>query len=217
MNVISLENVGSAIAAVAALGTASFGLVDASKGLWGGVSNIGWANVRDALSPFNDALRSDGHDWLTTIHANWINGLPKEDQKSSAKNLIRLGISAKNAASLAKAGGVDPTLFAGVATALEQGTALTQDQTVMLARLYGAIDAALDAGFELGDQRYRTVARLLAGVVAILLALVANLLWLGESFGTAFLVGLIAVPLAPIAKDLTSALTAAASALKGGK
>jgi hypothetical protein len=29
---------------------------------------------------------------METIYANWINGLPKDDQKTAAKSLIRLGL-----------------------------------------------------------------------------------------------------------------------------
>ena len=214
---ISLDDAGSAIAAIAALGTAAFGLVDASKGVYGGVSAIGWPRVKQALKPFAPALTSKGADWMETIYANWINGLPKEDQKSAAKSLVRLGLNSTNAGQMAAAGRVDPDRLGTIIKAVEQGTELTPDDVSLLARFDAAIDAALDAGFERGDQQYRTIARLIAGVVAIILAVGSNWVFNLTNPWIAFLVGLIAVPLAPVAKDLTTAISAAAGALKGGK
>ncbi|WP_394890517.1 hypothetical protein ACG873_03825 [Mesorhizobium sp. AaZ16] len=49
--------IGKVIAATAALGTASFGLVDASKALRGGISNVGFGFIRKALQPFQAALK----------------------------------------------------------------------------------------------------------------------------------------------------------------
>jgi hypothetical protein len=118
---------------------------------------------------------------------------------------------------MAATGHVDPASLAAIVGAVEAGTPLTADQVNLLARFGAVIDAALDAGFERWDQECQTTARLLAGVVAVVLALVANQLWQLTTFWDALLVGLIAVPLAPIAQDLTSGLSAAAAALKDGR
>jgi hypothetical protein len=200
---LEIASVGSAIVAVGALGTASFGLLDATKALGGGISVVGWKQVAASLQPFQTALSDGNVDWTTTIRANWINGLPKDDQKAAAKSLIRLGLSPANAATLAPAGRVDPVRLAAVMT---------------------AIDAGLDAGFERGDQRYRSAARMAAGVIAIALSIVLVLLFPGLVGGTpprnffkAILIGLVAVPTAPIAKDLASALSTAAAAFKAAR
>ena len=122
---------------------------------------------------------------------------------------------------MAAAGHVDAAALKAVLVAVETGAALTPDQVNVLGRFTGAIDAAMDAGFEQGDQEYRNASKLWAGVVAILLAIVGGALLHGSAdyfqtvdFGKAILVGLIAVPLAPVAKDLTSSLQAAVTAMK---
>jgi hypothetical protein len=142
----------------------------------------------------------------------------------AAKSLVRLGLSPTNATALAPAGRVDPERLTQVMTEVDAGQPLAPADVALLARFDAAIDAALDAGFELGDQRYRSAARLLAGAIAVILSIVAVLvvpsLAAGAPYGGipfAIFVGLIAVPVAPIAKDLASALNTAASAFKAAK
>jgi hypothetical protein len=214
----TLTQITAGIAAIGALGTAASGLVDATKVFGGGISNIGIGRINQALRPFNDALTGAVSDWKLAIRANWINGKPKEDQKAAAKSLIRLGLSSKNAATMAEAGHVDATALTTVLTAIETGAPLSPDQVNLLGRFNGAIDAVMDAGFEEADQQYRNAARLLAGVFAVGLS-VWGAFAIGESsnYPIAILIGLIAVPLAPVAKDLTSSLQAAVTALKSVK
>jgi hypothetical protein len=226
---LSLATAG--IAAIAALGTAASGLVDASKAFWGGISNIGFRKIETALKPFAPALDGADGDWLTTIRANWINGVAKDDQKSAAKSLIRLGLSSTNAAGMAKAGHVDPDALEAVLRAIETGGELSPEQINLLGRFNGAIDAAMDGAFERADQQYRNAAKLASGVAAIGLALWGGALlpagqfaasdatyaWPYPGFWRALLVGIIAVPLAPVAKDLTSSLQAAVAAVRSTK
>jgi hypothetical protein len=227
----ALADTTAAIAAAGGLGTAAFGLVDATKAFGGGVSNCGFSHVRKALAPFSAALTGASSDWMVTIRANWINGVAKEDQKAAAKALIRLGLSDGNAQSMAAAGHVDPDRLEAIIKAVQSGGTLTTQDADLLGRFNGAIDAAMDAGFEAADQQYRNSCRVLAGVFAIGLALWAGALidpggamglkagapagyLFSSTFWSAVLVGIVAVPLAPIAKDLASSLQTAANAVK---
>ena len=220
----------SVITAMGALGTAAFGLVDATKAFGGGVSNVGFASVAKALKPFEPALDRATPDWRTTLRANWINGVAKEDQKTAAKTLIRLGISADIVPTLAAAGHVDAVELARVLAAIQSGAPLTAQDAEVFGRLNAVLDAAMDAGFELGDQRYRNASKLLAGALSVGLANWAGYLLkdtaalgalhpAGGHFGElavflwASFVGLVAVPIAPMAKDLASSLQTAAAAV----
>ena len=116
-----LANSAGIVVAIGALGTASFGLVDASKVFGGGASNFGYGHIKHALAPFSDALKNAEHDWALTIRANWINGMPKEDQKAAAKSLIRLGLTSKNVGKMAQAGHVDEASLVKVVEKVEQG------------------------------------------------------------------------------------------------
>jgi hypothetical protein len=223
------DNVANIIAAIAALGTAAFGIVDAAKPFWGGPSNFGFGHIKKALAPFDTALKdgiAEGVAW-TTLKSNWLNGVALADQKAAAKALIRLSVSPATATVLANATKLNATTFATVAAKIRDGTPLVDQEVSLLGEFDAVVSAILDAGYERADQKYRNTAKFLAAIVAIVLAWIAgdviytntgqtpadgyvnsNLFWL------AFLVGLVAVPIAPVAKDLTTALVSAVSVLK---
>ena len=213
----TLGDIGNILAAIAALGTAAFGLVDASKAFDGGVSNAGFGYIRDAVARFLGANAVLGQqDVWTTLRANWLNGLPKADQKAVAKSLIRLSLTAGNAPRLAQATGVDAAGLAGIADSVAQGRQLAPQQITLLGQFDTVVSAGLDAGYERADQAYRNTARLASAVVAIVMAEIATPLVTDFTPGNAvlaFLVGAISTPLAPVAKDLASTLQAAAKAV----
>jgi hypothetical protein len=105
-----------------------------------------------------------------------------------------------------------------VARKLQNGEPLVEADVNVLGRLDASIEAYLDAAFDRADQRYRNWSRVLAGVASVLLSLAATaaLGW-HDYYGAAVVVGLLAVPMAPIAKDLASSLSAAAQAMKAAR
>lgn len=218
-------NISEIIAAIGALGTAAFALVDATKAYKGGVSNIGYSFITTAVAPYEAALRLvDASDPYATIRANWLNGVAKADQKAAVKALIRLGMTSATASTLAKgAPGVDAATLQSAATKVANGTDLTEQEIGVLGRFDATIDAQLDAGFERAEQKYRNTARVAAAAVAIVLAAVGGWVIVGVPLGTylssqdfpiALLVGVAAVPLAPIVKDVASGITSAINAFK---
>jgi len=219
-----ITNIAAIISAVAALGTAAAGLVDILKTLpGGGVSNIGFGTIRKCLHPVAKAFDAIGEvDPWNTLHANWINGVAEAQQKAVAKSLIHLGLTPKNAPHMARALGIDPAVLSLTAASIANGTALTTQQTNALGRFDTMVGAILDAGYENADQKYRNFAKLCAAGVAVILAVIAGYVLSGDAPGEYFkssyliqavLVGLISTPLAPVAKDLTSSLQAAANAM----
>jgi hypothetical protein len=228
------------IAAIGGLGTAAYGLVDASKGVMGGVSNAGFRFIREAVAPLIGATGASGvtqppvglspHDILSTLRANWLNGVAKADQKAIAKSLIRLTITPENAPRLATRTGVDPKELTAVADRIRAGTPLLPQDVNVLGRFDAVVSAVLDEGYERGDQQYRNTSKLAAALVAITLAVVAGGIIDNVSNSVqamtylasrdclvAILVGAIATPLAPVAKDLSSTLAAAVQALSSTK
>lgn len=221
----SVGDYGAIIAAISALGTAAFGLVDATKAFAGGISNVGYGFIHSAVQPYEPALRLvNANEPYATIHANWLNGMAKADQKAAVKALVRLGLTPATAKSLAAgAPGVDPTTFQNAATKVADGTSLTDQEIAVLGRFDATIDAQLDAGFERADQAYRNKSKVLAAIIAMALAvlggwLVVQVPWSAyfwsQDFFAAVLVGAIATPLAPVAKDITSAIGSAVNAFK---
>ena len=225
MAMIGLDDVGAALAALGALSTSAFGLLDASKGLWGGVSRVGLGPLSSALAPFQPALTAAMGErrWWDLVKANWMNAMPKTDQKVVVRSLIKLGLNVDTAPSLAAALKLEEATLVEVAKKLASGKALSEAELNLLGRLNAILDALLDSGFERADQQYKNVSRLWAGVIAVGLSLGAWAIWPTAtitpqpSMWFAFGIGLLAVPVAPVAKDLTSALSAAAKALRLGK
>jgi hypothetical protein len=221
---VTLQDFGAALAALSALATAAFGLLDASKAFWGGVSNVGLGHIRTALTPFEPAFRAAvGPVWWDMVRANWLNGVAKAEQKASVARVLKLGLSEASAPTLAIGAQVDGAALAAVAKKLRAGAELTDRDLDVLGRMNAALEAVLDHAFEKAEQQYRNVARLLAGVVAVALSLAGWALWEQLAPGprpslmAALLVGLLAVPIAPVAKDLTSGLSAALHALKASR
>ncbi len=210
-------NIPDIIAAVGALGTAAYGLVDASKFAYGGMSNPGFGYIKKAVEPLLGAAGGYGPSQIiATLKANWLNGMAKADQKAAAKSLIRLGLTSGNAALLAKATGVDEKALSAAAQSVTNGTPLTTQDLNVLGRFDAVVSAILDLGYERADQLYRNAAKAAAALVAVVLAVAGS--WLLGRGGTedlivAILIGLVSTPLAPVAKDLSTALTAAVKAV----
>lgn len=214
------DDVVATIAAMGGLGLAAMALVDALKAVpGGGVSRIGFSHIRKVLRLFDKVLaRAAGAEWEAVVMAHWINGRDRDDQVSAIRSLLRLGLNPDTSDQLAAIGNVDPAALAKVAGKLVAGAALSEAEINVIGRAEAAVEARLDAAFDLAEQTYRNTARALAGVIAVILAVVAGMLLTTQAapidLRVAALVGVLAVPIAPIAKDLVSALTSAARAVK---
>jgi hypothetical protein len=217
------------ILAIGALGTAAYGLVDVSKGFGGGISNRGFGDIKKVVSQFiagssggagGSALSLDSV--LTTLRANWLNGLPLGDQKSIAKALIKLSLNPASAGKMAAATGVDAQILASIAQKLSTGDPLTPAETDAYGRFDLLLSALLDQGYQRGDQRYRNSAKLMAVPVAVGLALLGAWAMTTGPLASidawrAVIGGLLATPLAPVAKDLASAVQASSKLAQAWK
>jgi hypothetical protein len=226
LSITSGLDLSKAVVAIGALGTAAYGVVDASKSFWGGVSNRGLGDIKKVIAKLIPASTQDGNttsalalsSTLATLRANWLNGMALADQKAVAKALIKLNLTPNNVAALANATGIDQALLGQVAAKLGppvplDGNGKPQSLTASESDVYGrfdlAISALLDKGYQRADQRYRNSAKLAAVFVSIALALVSAQ-YTHVSPGLAFIAGLLATPLAPVAKDLSTAIQASA-------
>jgi hypothetical protein len=228
----ALGNILNGIGAVGALGTAAYGLVDASKALGGGLSNPGFGYIRDAVTPLITVPDAGTAVFgppqiLATLRANWLNGMAKADQKAVAKSLIRLMLKPTTAGAMARATGVNPDHLTVAAQHIQDNDIITDQDTRALGSFDVAVSATLDLGYERGDQFYRNVAKVAAAACAIVLAIVGGWIVYGDKAAAcgavrcstgdwlplAILLGLVATPLAPVAKDLSTSLQAAVKAV----
>jgi hypothetical protein len=176
-----LGNILNLIGAVGGLGAAAMGLVDASKAFWGGPSNFGFGRIRAAVARFlpatSDAPRAFGNaDILETLKANWINGVAVGDQKAKARSLIHLRLTKGDASQLAPLVGVEPEALQAAASKAAEGQPVTPADIAILGQFDAVLGAVLDEAYERADQKYRNAAKLLAVVVATVLAIAAG--WL---------------------------------------
>jgi hypothetical protein len=225
-----LSNLPQAITAIGGLGMAAFGLLDAIKPVFPSINHTGFARIRAtilSLTPSEAEGRAPLNSLpqlsiLESLLANWINGTDLISQKSIAKSLIKLHMSAGNAASLAASTNVDPALLTEVAKSIASGTALTQQQGDAYARFDLIATAMIDEAYQHADQVYRNWMRALAAIIAVALAFAGGLslagsweaFWWKPDMFLALLIGLLATPMAPIAKDISSALAAAVNTMQ---
>jgi hypothetical protein len=230
----TLTQVTAAITAIGALGTAAFGLVDTSKLLPWLIPSSGFAFIRNLVKqlappsegtvPPRSALAAPAI--TDTLRANWVNGMALSDQKTVAKALIKFRLNEETAPKLATLTGVNKDVLTSVAQKLGNGQPMTPPEMDTYGRFDLLLATFIDRAFQRADQRYEATAKSAACIVAVLLAEAAayflrmldangRLNW--QNVGTAAVAGLIATPLAPIAKDLASALTTAAKAVQSVK
>lgn len=223
----SMNSLSAAFLGAGALGTAAFGLVDAFKALpGGGISRAGFKFIRQVivtLAPSVPSLEASGlgvASMLNNLEAQWINGTATSDQVNIAKSLIKLRLTPETAPGLAAATGVDTTILIQVAQSIASGSALTAQQSDVYGRFDLLLTTLLDQAYQRADQCYRNAAKALAIPVSVALAVAgayslhANTV---SDYGVAALVGLIATPIAPIAKDVASAIQTGAQAIQSLK
>jgi len=161
------------VGAIGGLGTAAFGVVDASKAVIPAINRIGLKHIEKVVASLVPDQTGDGlparpvntlprKNVLETVAANWENGNDLASQKAIAKSLIKLHMSPGNAAALAAKTNVDPVILRSVATKISTGASLTQVEVDVYARFDLIVTALLDQAYQCSDQRYRNKSRGLA-------------------------------------------------------
>jgi hypothetical protein len=214
-----LHDLPQVVTAIGGLGTAAFGLVDATKVFGGSVNHIGFRGIRTAVRELTAAGQVNALSQkkiVRTLEANWMNGTDLGSQKAIAKSLIKLNLHPQNARALANATGVDPCALTAIATSIAAGTPLNSAETDVFARFDMIVTMLLDEAYQRSNQIYRNWTRALAALTAIALAMAGGR-ELRIDPAVSLLVGLLATPLAPMAKDISSALAMAVSAMQLSK
>ncbi|HLI03626.1 MAG TPA: hypothetical protein VKU93_05075 [Terracidiphilus sp.] len=230
---LQLPAIVSAIGAIGGLGAAAFGVLEALKPFFGFINRIGLGGIQSTVAQLTPPASGagtplnalTGGQILRAIEANWINGRNLADQKAIAKSLIKLHLSADNAAQVAAAANVDPAHLVAVARSAASGAALTAEQSDAWSRFDLIVTAMLDECYQRADQIYRNWMRAIASGIAVVLAVAGGCLldggWAGfragNDLGLAVIAGLLATPFAPIAKDLSTALATAVNTMQAVK
>lgn len=216
-----LTSLSMILGAAATLGTACYGIVEALK--WTSLGDAGYGAIKRYLGePLLAAIEvAFGPDYQDLLKAQYRQD--SQQQSLIAKTLrqgVRIGLTVQNAAAIAKyLGSVSPDLLVSAATSIAAGNALTDGERDTIGRFELAADARIDSALSRAKDSYLGTLRCTASVLAILMAEVAALLashgFDVDRSAIALVVGVVAVPLAPVANDLVGALQAATKALKG--
>jgi hypothetical protein len=234
---LSWENVGTGLTAIGAFGTASFGVVESlgkmisfSSGKPSGLHHYGlpyagFGKVKKMMAPLAPALKCTyGEDYLEIIAQQYYADRSAGTAPDLIRQGVRLGLPFLNdddaAAVIGKVWSLGQNSSMALATALKappgSPAAVDTEAQALAGRFAGALDARINAAFAIADQTYETTAKTAAGAVAVVLALAFNCSLGADKYSwfAAVAVGLVAVPLAPVAKDLSSYLQNAFTAFK---
>lgn len=186
------------------------------------------------LDPLLPALKAAyGTDAMELLKAQDRSGRSKGDLPRTLRQGVRIGFAmmtldgiVTSAVGLGIAEDVAALATEALVPAREQrppaaGEALTpppvpaigEEQRAALARLETTIDARTDAALVLAEMQYVTQTKVLATIIALIIAFAVGL-HMKQDPVVCFVVGIAAVPLAPVAKDLSTALQEAVKALK---
>jgi len=194
-----------------------------------GLPYVGFRAIRQMTHPFDPALEcAFGENFMELIAQQYRSDRSTGRAPDMVREGVKLGLpflpvetasrviqatwkmDAKYANELAQALQSDNGAAAGATPPPDELHA-----HLLAGRFATALDERVNAAFLLAEAQYEAYAKMFAGLAAVVLALAFNL-GLGQplSWLDAFLVGVVAVPLAPVAKDLSTSLQNAMTAFK---
>ena len=214
------------VLAAGALGTAAFGIVDGFKFSLK-FASAGFGQIKSSLGLKTYACleRAYGQGFEEILRGHYLKDRTKGDIVRTLRQGVRIGLSPANAEAIAREIGsvVDGKRLKTISGKVEGAKDLSPEEQSILARFELAMDTRIEAALALADNKYSSRMRSSAFLVAFLLAIVAFFsledqgLVERKDFVYAVFVGLAAVPLAPIAKDVATALQSAAKGIRAGK
>jgi len=206
------------VLAAGAVGTASMGIVEGFKSTkW---SPIGFSKLTKSISWADAALnKAYGKESKTLLESLYRVNRTSGDLPRILRQGVRIGLDQNNAAEMEETLlGADSKQLQGVAKKVAEGTDLDTTEKNILGRFEVAADARIDAALALAERAYSNGIRYRAFFIAQGLAFGAVFAIGPDSkkIITALIIGLVAVPLAPIAKDVAKGFQSAVKAI-GGK
>lgn len=239
-----LEQLAVIVLAVGGLGTAAMGVVEGLKiSTIAGrkpTRQLGFDEIEDRMKVFSKVFRAAyGPDPWEVLCAQYCGS--REGVATALRQGVRVGLTKSNAPDVAETLGWDKAGGKALAKAAEAArTPLGVDEDALsapkrkdlenarltLGQYELAMDARIDAAMAMANSRYSSGVRMRALYVSVAIALfVAVALLISDdnsgSFSTivryivgGIVVGLAAVPMAPVAKDVTAAIQHAATALR---
>lgn len=210
------------VTATGALGAAAFGIVDVCKNnnfFW--IGSAGWKEIKKGMGTilYEALTNAYGVHVDSLIQRQFMNS-DEEMLKHTLRQGIRVGMRIENAEELSAEFGLDKVELMAVAAKLANGEALEDKDKNILTRFEFAADARIDAAVAKSRQVYQGWMQFLAMLFSLIFAVGAgqymrqNDLVDGPVIMTSIFIGIVAVPLAPISKDVATAINSAAQVLR---
>lgn len=188
---------------------------------------------RAGLDPLLPSLQAAyGADAVELLKAQYRSGRSKGELPRTLRQGVRIGFGVLRSEEInrtARALGIDEQAAQQAADALIMArnqrppaagemppaapASVNGEERSALARLETAIDARIDSALVLAEVQYVTQTKVIATMVALSIALSVGRCLDADTL-VSLMIGLAAVPLAPVAKDLATALQEAVRALK---
>ena len=208
------------VLATGALGTASFGIVEGAFKPWAigrfSLGAWGFGQLKKNLGPLWETLPvAFGPGYEEMLLALYRG--QRSDVERTLRQGIRIGLTPENAPQIAKIlHTVAAEELVAASKAVEHGETPADAQRNTLGRFELAADARVDAAMRLASLYYVGGQQVAASAVAVALAIITGFYVLPDqmNFWQSLAIGVAAVPLAPIAKDVATAIQSAAKAMK---
>ena len=204
------DTLADLVARAALLGTAAMALVEAAK--FTPLGRAGLGRVRAALGEAGMRALAQAygeHSLGAVLDGSFRRG--HLELAEVLRNGLRLGLTSDQAPELAKQFGQAP---ARLVAALANGARAGDEAVAALARFHAAIDARVDAAVASAHETYLGTLRV-AGTALALAGSLGVALVTGQDLWLAVGIGLVAVPVAPLSKELLNLLRAAGLAVRG--
>lgn len=212
-------DLGNLVLATGAVGTAAMGISEGLKTVK--ITPRGFAKLEREIDWARQALViAYGDNYREMMMSLYRDGRRKGELPRVLRQGVRIGMNGDTAKNMAQVvGGIDAATLAAVAKKVTEGEELGDTERNVLGRFEVAADARIDAGFALAERAYTNSIRFGAFVIAMVLsgAAAVALNPTASGFFTALIVGITAVPIAPIAKDVAKGFQSAATAIGGKK
>lgn len=216
-------DLGELVLAAGAVGTAAMGVTEGFKSIR--FKPLGYHCIESELAWAQAALKNaygdNYHSFMTSLYRD---GRRKDELKEIICTGMRIGLDKENAPIMASIVGRNmEALLTSAAQKTAVGEELEPNEKNVLDHFVLVANARVDAAMVLADKAYGNAIRFRAFFVALGISVIATLAYINIGKASyndlimAILVGITAVPLAPIAKDVANAFQSAAKAIAAKK
>jgi len=228
---LNLGTLPELLGAVAGLGVAAAGIVDALKAV-PCFSRVGFHHIERGITrllPEEPAVGAPAEDSDTDgaapsrcppitveetvelLKGGWLNGADLSKQKADAKTLVIHFVNERTALHFSRLTSCPDAPLKAIAIGLGAGGQLAPGHMGLYKRFSDIIDVKIDSMYQRADQQYKKFIKFFAYKLAIALAVVFGVLIFWDAYSSdvfigSVLIGMLAGPLASASRDTTTGI-----------